>query len=143
MNRKIKVFIIISVMLNVLFIGLFFGSTLKHKGFGHEKPMAAILSKAQIPADRSSLIEKQINSIFENGRGSRKEMEEMRGIAFNILAAENFDDVAYQAQMDKMFDMRNQQRKNMSEEIKNLAKQLDQKERLALAEILRDMPKKR
>jgi uncharacterized membrane protein len=144
MNKRIKVFIIFSVVLNVLFIGLCFGFVLKHNHhYGYDKSVAAILENAPIPENRRLFLVGQINTIFESGWESHKDIEQMRELAFQILTAPTFDEVAYQEQIDKIFEIRSQQKKNISEKIKNLATQLDAKERLALAEILRNMQKKR
>lgn len=143
MNKKIKIFIILSVVLNVLFVGLFCGFVINHPHhFGSGGDMDKVLEKSNLPVERQAFIKTNLNIIFDIGY-PREEMEKMRDEAFKILTAENFDEVAYQEQMNKISDTRSQQRKNMGEAIKNIAKQLSLPERQALAEILKNMPHKR
>lgn len=141
MNRKIKFFIILSVILNVLFIGLTCGLAIKHQERRGDH-MATILAKSGIPEERSSFIEKRLNIIFDIGF-PREEMNKMKEDALKVLTAENFDPAAYEAETIKFSELRSKQRKTMNEAIKNLATQLNLDERRALAEILRDMPPRR
>jgi uncharacterized membrane protein len=142
MNKKIKAFIIFSVMLNVLFIGLAVGFVFKHQNHErHDESIAQILENKQLPEDKRALMEKEITAILDKSRITRGEIEKMRELTFKILTAEEFDESAYTTQINNIGVMRNQQRQDMSEAIKALAKQLNVRERTVLAEILKDNPR--
>ncbi len=136
MNTKLKTAFIASIILNVLLIGIFFGTL--RPGFGRENPrqerLTAEIEKLPEPA-RSRFRDKMAQ--FRSADPSREQMRQARNEAIRLLVAEPFDEAAYERQLIKVDELRRQRTKRMSDEMKELVKGLPPEQRSAVGEMLK------
>ncbi len=133
MNNRLKVFLLVSVLLNMLLAGAVLGH------FLHRPP----------PPDRGEevsriikdpALKEQARKLFDRDGGKRGELRKAREATLDILTAEKFDAKAYINAMDKMHGMHESRRRNMAQEIAGIAEKLSREERVKLADILRRPP---
>ena len=137
MNTKLKTAFIASIILNVLLIGIFFGTL--RPGFGRENPrrerLTAEIEKLPEPA-RSRFRDKMTQFRYADDP-SREQMRQARNEAIQLLVAEPFDEAAYERQLIKVDELRRQRTKRMSDEMKELVKGLPPEQRSAVGEMLK------
>jgi len=142
MSRKLKTFVVCSVLLNLLLAGVIVGHTAfrmhpPHGGAGWKPDLSAIET---LPADKQDLVRKTLDKVREDGDTLRTQVRNTQEETSRILSAENFDETAYDAQVQKMHELHQQRRQIMADAFKNLAKQLNAEERKVLAEMVRKAP---
>ena len=137
MNTKIKGAFVASIILNVLLIGMFFGTL--SPGFGRENSrrqrLTADIEKLPEPA-RSRFRDKMAQ--FRSGEDpSREQMRQARNEAIRLLVAEPFDEAAYERQLLKVEELRRQRTKRISDDMKELVKGLPAEQRSPVGEMLK------
>lgn len=140
MSKKIKILIIGSLLLNVLLIGVIIGHIshrLSREPFfrRHAREFAV-----KLPADKRELFSKTMEGVHLENREIHRQIREARKRALRILTAPEFDEAAYQTEVDKLNRLRGHMMQRLADVTKELAKQLDQEERKGLAEHLRHPP---
>jgi len=138
MNHKIKAFIVLSVLLNLLMGGVIAGHYLQR--MESRDGFSRVPESAQLSPEKKALIESTLNQIRDEGKQAWAAMRESREILGAILKAESFDPRAYDAQTEKMRQLMQQMQERKSETIKTLAGKLTPEERAVLAEMLRRTP---
>ncbi len=123
MNKSTKILIAISLICNVLFLGIIMGRLsnhgrrhCKHHHKGHHK-----------------YFDKMHAQKFE----LMGQIKTARGEVFKVLTAEKFDPELYQQKADKLHQAYAQVAKTMTAHIKETATGLSQEERMEMAEELR------
>lgn len=138
MNKKLKLFIAFSVMLNLLLIGVGLGYGLRSPWlFGHRPPPPEL---DQLSPEKRELFEETMKATRKENDATRKEIRATRERMEKIMSAEVFDEAAYQAEADKIHVLFGQQKQRMTDAVKALAKQFTPEERKILAKITRRPP---
>jgi uncharacterized membrane protein len=142
MSRKIKILTIVSLLLNVLLIGVVIGD-ISHR-FGREpywrKHSRDLTSR--LPEDKAELFRKTLEEVYGDNRDVYKEIKEARGRAMEILSAPEFDEAAYREEVDRIHELKGLMKRRLADATVELAKQFDQEERKALSEQLRRPPRR-
>lgn len=98
MNRRMKLIFTISLLLNIVFVGIAAGMYVRMKG---DIPM---------PRDITPEARQFLSSTFEKGRAEVKPLigiaKEKRKAVESVITAENFDRAAYDAAVKDMIDAR-------------------------------------
>lgn len=131
MRRSVKAFIICSILLNLLLIGIFFGQEGKYFLWPRED-----IAKA-LSADKYKLYQETMRHTEESNRALREQMTEARKRAADILKADPFNRQAYLAQIKNMQDLRAQMMQRMAESIAGLAEEFSPEDRAILADTFR------
>ena len=138
MKNKLKIFILLSVVLNVLLIGVLLGQLYGRIGVSSPgQQIATFLDRTELPPDRRALMRERMEGIFGQQQMRWERVRELREESLQILTAENFDAEAYRDKLDTLFAVRGEHHQRMTEMITDLATELSQSEREALAEVLR------
>ena len=141
MSKTIKLVIIFSVVLNILLIGFIIGN-LSHRFFINnsvrEKPQEI---SVKLPPDKKELFFNTMQKVRAENRTARKQIRETRRKIFSILTSPQFDEDSYESEAEKLHLLRGLMMKRFSNATKDLAKQLNHEERMALAEHLRRPPR--
>lgn len=139
MNKNLKLFIAISVLLNILLVGVMLGYALRSPWLlGHRPPPPpAPPELSQLPPEKRELFETTMKRTREEGDNLRKEIREIREDMEKILSADVFDEAAYRAESEKIAALYSQQRLKMNEAIIGIAKQSSKEERAILSKITR------
>jgi uncharacterized membrane protein len=141
MSKKMKVLIVGSLLLNVLLVGMIIGD------MSHRWQRESYLKRhprelaSKLPEDEAGLILKTVERVHRNNRDVHKQIREARKRAMRILTAHDFDEAAYQIEVQKLQELRGLMMRRLADATIELAKQFDQKERRALAQYLRRPPR--
>ena len=141
MSKKMKVLVIGSLLLNVLLVGVIIGDMSyrlrEEPYFGrHAREFSS-----KLPEDKAALFSETVEKVHLNNRDVHKQIREARKRAMRILTARDFDEAAYQAQVEKLHELRGLMSRRLADATIELARQFDQKERRALAQYLRRPPR--
>jgi uncharacterized membrane protein len=137
MNKKIKILIFSSLLLNVLLAGVVIGdmSHRFHKEYFVRKSVKEFASK--LPADKAALFLETVERVHLNNQDAYNQIREARKEAMRLLSAPDFDESAYRLQVEKIHELRSLMKRRLADTTIELAKQFNQKERKALAQHLR------
>ena len=141
MSKKMKVLIIGSLLLNVLLVGMIIGD-MSHRWqrepyFGRRARELA----SNLPEDEAGLILKTVERVHRNNRDVHKQIREARKRAMRILTAHDFDEAAYQIEVQKLQELRGLMMRRLANATIELARRFDQEERRVLAQYLRRPPR--
>lgn len=143
MGRKLQLIIFASIGLNLIFIGVFIGYGFKGCGKGrHDKGPPPELM-AQISQEQQKRVAKVLSQMRRKGREERREIRRERRKSLEILTAPKFDAEAYRKVMADLHELQGAKKNQMTETIIELANQLNQEDRQALAAFLARGPKGR
>ncbi len=137
MSKKIKILILASLLLNVLLIGVIIGyvsQRVDRKEF--MRRYASVLS-AKLSADKEKIYFDTMKGVHLDNRDIYRQIRETRKRTISILTALEFDEAAYQIEVEKLNKLYGIMKQRLSDATKELAKQFNQEERKALAEHLR------
>lgn len=137
MNKKIKILIFSSLLLNVLLAGVVIGdmSHRFHKEYFVRKSVKEFASK--LPADKAALFLETVERVHLKNQDAYNQIREARKEAMRLLSSPEFDESAYRLQVDKIHELRNLMKRRLADATIELAKQFSQKDRRALAQHLR------
>jgi uncharacterized membrane protein len=143
MSKMLKLAFIISIILNVLFVGLLLSELPRRlgRGFSPRERMDRVLQELPEPG-RSQLREK-MKQIRAEAEPLFSEIQDARTSAIRILGSEPFDEAAYDRQVNKIVDLRVQMTKRMGTAVKDTAKSLPPDQREMLAKVLSRPPRAR
>jgi uncharacterized membrane protein len=137
MNTKIKSAFIASLVLNVLLLGIFFGTL--SPGFGRESSRRERLTAEieKLPEPARSRFRDKMAQIRSADDPLREQMRQRRNQAIELLVAEPFDQAAYDAQLVKINQLRGQMSKRVAEDLKQLVRELPPDQRAAVGDMLK------
>jgi len=140
MNRTLKTVFLISLIVNVLLVGVLFGALPRSFGERHSfrERFKADIEKLPEPA-RTRLRE----SLEQGRKADKPVVEEIRSAredALRIVAADPFDEAAYDRQVVKIAELRRGLFKHMSDNFKAVVKDLPVEQRKAVADIFKRPP---
>jgi uncharacterized membrane protein len=140
MGKKIKILIGISLLLNVLLIGVVIGS-ISHRLFREDFPRRRPPELAiKLAPDKEKLFFDSMERVHLENREVRKQIDEARERVLATLKAPEFDETAYQVEAAKLDKLHGLMMQRFAGATKDLAKRFNQEERKALAEFLRRPP---
>ena len=140
MNTKLKSAFIGSIILNVLLLGIFFGTL--SPGFGRESSRRERLTAEieKLPEPARSRFRDKMAQIRSADDPSREQMRQARNQAIELLVAEPFDEAAYDAQLVKINQLRGQMSKRVADDLKQLVRGLPPDQRGAVGDMLKRPP---
>jgi uncharacterized membrane protein len=140
MNTKIKSAFIASLVLNVLLLGIFFGTL--SPGFGRESSRRERLTAEieKLPEPARSRFRDKMAQIRSADDPLREQMRQRRNQAIELLVAEPFDQAAYDAQLVKINQLRGEMSKRVAEDLKQLVRELPPDQRAAVGDMLKRPP---
>lgn len=138
MSKRVKVLLACSLVLNVLLIGFVTGdvSKLFLKGDSSKKKPPEL--SVELSPEKQKLFSDTMGKMRLEIRDIRNQMGETREKIFSILIAPEFNEAAYDAEAEKMHELRELMMQQFSSTTKKLAGQFNQEERNALAAYLKD-----
>ncbi len=141
MNKKMKIILILSVLLNMLFIGLVIGH-MTHR-FGPEEFMRwrTMRFARRLSPEKRTLFMETLKKVYRDNEGIHEKIREGRKRIVSILSAPEFDEKAYQEEVEKMHRLRGLMMQRLADATKELAKAFTPEERKALAAHLLKPPR--
>jgi uncharacterized membrane protein len=143
MNKSFKFLFIVSIVLNVLFVGLLLGA-LPHRfgpDFSRRERMESALQ--ELPEPTRSQVRDKMKQARADAGPFIDQIRDARTEAVRILTAEPFDETAYDTQVNKIVDLRVEMTKRMAATFKEAAKSLPPDQRGVLAKVLNRPPRPR
>lgn len=137
MNKKLKIAFLVSIIANVLLLGVVLGALPQR--FEGRPSFQDRLKK--LPEPTRTRFGESMDSVRRAGEPLRQEMQQAREEAIRILTGEPFDEAAYDRQVNKIQQLRLQLGKQMSDNMKELAKSLPPEDRKELAKVLSRPPR--
>jgi uncharacterized membrane protein len=143
MNKWFKFLFLVSIVLNVLFLGLFLGEV-PHR-FGRDPSPRERMESAlkELPEPVQSQFREKMKQMRAEAGPLIDQIRDARTEAIRILTTEPFDETAYDTQVNKIVDLRVEMTKRMAATFKEAAKSLPPDQRQALAKILSRSPRTR
>ena len=137
MNTKIKSAFIISLVLNVLLLGIFFGTL--SPGFGRESSRRERLTaeNEKLPEPARSRFRDKMAQLRAADDPLREQMRQARNQAIDLLVAEPLDEAAYDKQLVQISQLRGQISKRVANDLKELVRGLPPEQRAAVGEVLK------
>lgn len=137
MNTKLKSAFIVSIILNVLLLGIFFGTL--SPGFGRESSRRERLTAEieKLPEPARSRFRDKMAQLRAADDPLRDQMRQARNQAIDLLVAEPLDQTAYDKQLIQISQLRGQISKRVADDLKELVRGLPPEQRAAVGEVLK------
>ena len=137
MNTKLKSAFIVSIILNVLLLGIFFGTL--SPGFGRESSRRERLTAEieKLPEPARSRFRDKMAQLRAADDPLRDQMRQARNQAIDLLVAEPLDEAAYDKQLIQISQLRVQISKRVADDLKELVRGLPPEQRAAVGEVLK------
>lgn len=136
MSKKKRIILTISLILNVLFMGIIGGHIIRwssHHNQRHEI-LAGVVEK--LPEDKRAMVKAELKQVHDADATRRAEIEKARDELMKSLTALEFDTQRYDAASAKLHRLHGEMGSDMAKAIKHIAVNLSQEERKILAESL-------
>jgi uncharacterized membrane protein len=140
MNSKLKAAFIISIIINVLLIGIVFGALRNRFEVGGSRQDRFMAEVEKLPEPARSRMRDKMAKLRDDNDPLRDQMRTARNEAIRLLVAEPFDEPAYDRQVAKINELRAQITSRMSREMKEMIKDLPPEQRSAIGNILTRPP---
>ncbi|HSE89332.1 MAG TPA: periplasmic heavy metal sensor [Candidatus Binatia bacterium] len=140
MNKTLKLLFLVSLIVNVLLVGVLMGQLPRRleRGSFREQRMEQALK--DLPQPTQTRLREKFKQIRAVGDPLRDQLRAAREETLGILSADPFDEAAYDRQVSKIDDMQLQLFKKLGQVVKEVAKELSSEERRIFAQILRRPP---
>lgn len=142
MTKSVKLAFLASLVLNLLLLGVILG--LAPRGLetppARNQRMEEALKK--VPEPSQSRFREKFAQIRAATDPLRQQIDAARAETLRLLAAERFDEAAYDRQVSKIEELRGEMFKRMGQDFKQTAKEFSFEERRLLADVLRRPPPK-
>lgn len=137
MNTKLKSAFIGSIILNVLLLGIFFGTL--SPGFGRESSRRERLNVEieKLPEPARSRFRDKMAQLRAADDPLREQMRQARNQAIDLLVAEPLDEAAYDKQLIQISQLRGQISQRVADDLKELVRGLPPEQRAAVGEVLK------
>ncbi len=137
MNTKLKSAFIVSIILNVLLLGIFFGTL--SPGFGRESSRRERLTAEieKLPEPARSRFRDKMAQLRAADDPLRDQMRQARNQAIDLLVAEPLNQAAYDKQLIQISQLRGQISKRVADDLKELVRGLPPEQRAAVGEVLK------
>ena len=137
MNTKLKSAFIASIVLNVLLLGIFFGTL--SPGFGRESSRRERLTAEieKLPEPARSQFRDKMAQIRAADDPLREQIRQARNQAIELLVAQRFDEAGYDKQLIQISQLRGQLSKRLADDLKDLVRGLPPEQRTAIGEMLK------
>ena len=140
MNAKLKFAFLMSLVINVFFVGVLLGELPRRFDEGMSREERLAKATEAFPEPLRTQFRGKMDRMREGSEPIREQIREAREEAIRILVAEPFDGTAYDYQVRKIHELQGQRSQHMADLVKEVAKDLPPDQRQMLAEVLRGQP---
>lgn len=129
MNKGMKLFFTLSIILNVMLLGIGGGMIYKHYSHSPVEDMHAEMSP-----EARHIVARTMQNAFRDGRETMEQARQAKKELKDIIAAETFNADLFSVQAEKLQAIKSEMSKKRIDVTKELAAQLSQADRKILAE---------
>jgi uncharacterized membrane protein len=140
MNRAPKLLFLVSIILNVLLVGVLMGQLPRRLESGSSREQRMEQALKDLPQPTQTRLREKFKEMRAAGDPLRDQLRAAREETLGILSAEPFDEAAYDRQIGRIDDLQLQRFKKIGQVVKQIAKELPPEERRIFAQILRRPP---
>jgi uncharacterized membrane protein len=140
MNRTLKTALLISLIANVLLVGVLFGALPRHFGDRRSYRDRFRADIEKLPEPARTRLRDSLDRAHKADEPAIAEIGRARDDALRIVAADPFDEAAYDRQVEKIGELRRALFKRMSDSFKEAVKGLPVDQRRAVADIFKRPP---
>jgi uncharacterized membrane protein len=140
MSKGLKIFLAVSVLLNVLLIGVLAG-TFSHTFFWRmEKGKRAFMFMKELPHEKREKVMETIKQMKKESLETRKKIKKKRDEVIDVFSAPEFDPALFDRKVAELHALMGELTNEIADETKKIASDLSQEERKAIADIIRRGP---
>jgi uncharacterized membrane protein len=140
MSKGLKIFLAVSVLLNVLLVGILIGN-LSHTIFWRmEKGRRAFHFMKELPPEKRDKVKEMIRDLKKESRETRKKIRQKRDEVIDVFSAPEFDPALFDRKVAELHALMGELTEEIAEETKKIASDLSREERKAVADIIRRVP---
>ena len=136
MRNPARLAILLLVVLGVVLVGFAAGRGCDRHQAKRGEDIAALLDGSSLQEARRAELKEKLRAALPDAE-RKKAKRKLHKEAIAVLEAEHFDAVAYRESMNKMLVERQRRKQRVVEVIVEIASELNQEERKALADIFR------
>jgi uncharacterized membrane protein len=140
MNKTLKLLFLVSLILNVLLVGVLMGQLPRRLERGSFREQRMEQALRDLPQPMQTRLREKFKQMRAAGDPLRDQLRIAREQTLGTLSAEPFDEAAYDRQVSKIQELQLQMFKKMGQVVKEIAKELSVEERRNFAQILRRPP---
>ena len=140
MSKTIKLAFVASLVLNLLLLGVMLGQVPRAFDTAPTRQQRMEESLSKLPEPAQTRFREKFAQIRTASEPQRQRIDQARNEALRILAAEPFDEAAYDRQIKTIEEVRAEMFRSMGQIIKQTAKELSPEDRRMLADLLRRPP---
>lgn len=140
MTKTLKLVFLASLVLNIVLLGVIVGHLPRSLDGAPSRRQQMEQSLQKLPDPIEARFREKFQQIRAAGDPVRKQMDTARDEALRLLSTEPFDEVAYDQQVKKIDELREEMFKRMGQVIKQTVKELSPEERRMFADLLRRPP---
>ena len=140
MSKKMKIVFLCSLLLNVMLIGIIVGDVSRRLSKENliKEQMSELTSK--LPEDKRELLFNVMRNVYSSSGDTFKQIIRSRERALAAMTAPEFDETAYQKEVEKLHKLRRIMKQRLADAAKELAHQFNREERKILADFFRNLP---
>ena len=140
MSKGLRIFIAVSVLLNVLLIGILIG-TFSHTFLGRmDKGKRALMFLKDLPPEKRDMVIETMKDMKKESRETRKKIRMKRDEVIDVFSAPEFDAALFDQKVAEMHALMGEVTTEIAGETKKIASELNHEEREAMADIIRRGP---
>ena len=136
MSKKLKILLSVSIILNILFIGMLIGHFSQRFSMQRFMKGDVIETIKSLPQDKQELVFNTIKQVKIETKGRREQIQKNRIEILETLTAPEFNPELFDKQVKELHATFEELTIELGDAVKKLALNLNQKERQALAEMI-------
>ena len=137
MSKTIKIMLAVSVLLNVLLIGVLIGS-FSHRfagPFQMRSHMKEVIGK--LPEDKQELVKNTLKELKSETSATKKKVGAKRKEIMDVLTAPEFDPALFDQKVAELHVLMGELASEVAGAAKKIASNLDQQDRIMLSELIK------
>jgi len=140
MSKTLRLVFLASLVLNIILLGVIVGHLPRSLDGAPSRRQQMEQALQNLPDPIEARFREKFQQIRAAGDPVRKQMDAARDEALRLLSTEPFDEAAYDRQVKKIDELREEMFKRMGQVIKQTVKELSPDERRMFADLLRRPP---
>lgn len=137
MSKKFKIILTVSIILNVLLLGVLIG--MSADDLKDHRRMRGEMHRSidKLPGDKAKLVKQTMRSLRKDTKKTRRQIRKTRSSINKIITAPDFDESAFDKEIANLQNLTTEMMASFGKVTKELAVQLEQDEREVIAELLK------
>jgi uncharacterized membrane protein len=140
MNRTVRIALVISIILNMLMLGVILGQSPRRFAPGALRQQRVEQTLKDLPAAEQARLRERLQKLRAAADPLFGQIRQAEAEAVDLLGRETFDEATYDRQVGKINEMRLSMTNQLAQLVKDATKDLSAAERRRFADLLRRPP---